>query len=180
MDGFKKYGAYSLVSLPLPEELQQQETSHAQQAQIKASKTALFTTLQKRLTPPPLSHTSSNSNDGGATTSAAIVASGGADIIEPFSIPDLKIGTLDAILLLADELTKSDALFENLLNKIVDQLRTLLASDADTLASVLTIGDRKLWVSVGRFASLLTLCCRLAGTIHQTLPLECDEVPHRQ
>ncbi|KAG2188686.1 hypothetical protein INT44_003825 [Umbelopsis vinacea] len=59
-----------------------------------------------------------------------------------FSIPEFKIGTLDALVLLSDELVKYDITFEQSVNKIVDLMRTLLKDQQNELASCLKVNDK--------------------------------------
>ncbi|OLL25557.1 V-type proton ATPase subunit C [Neolecta irregularis DAH-3] len=50
-----------------------------------------------------------------------------------FSIPSLKIGTLDALVIQSEELAKLDGTFEGVVNKIADVLKTVLPGQEDKL-----------------------------------------------
>ncbi|RUS35294.1 V-ATPase subunit C-domain-containing protein [Jimgerdemannia flammicorona] len=74
-----------------------------------------------------------------------------------FSIPVFKIGTLDALVVMSDDLAKFDLAFEQSTLKISDILRTLLRNAQTDLNSQLTVNE-----------------------IHQNLRMEYDEISHRQ
>ncbi|CAB4384333.1 ATPase, V1 complex, subunit C [Rhizophagus irregularis] len=59
-----------------------------------------------------------------------------------FIIPEFKIGTLDALVVISDELIKYDQSFESTAFKIVDILRTLLQGDLDQVAANLIVNDK--------------------------------------
>lgn len=53
-----------------------------------------------------------------------------------------KIGTLDTLVLLSEDLAKQDTAFESSANKIVDIIRSLLGSEAATkLAGSLSVNE---------------------------------------
>lgn len=52
-----------------------------------------------------------------------------------FPIPDLKVGTLDTLMALSDELHKVDTMVENSTRKIATQLQDLFVTDSNTKAS---------------------------------------------
>ncbi|KAI9258026.1 CRE-VHA-11 protein [Phascolomyces articulosus] len=61
----------------------------------------------------------------------------------PFNIPEFKIGTLDALVLLSDELTKYDTAFEQAVNKIADVLSNLVRGQPDALVQdFLLVNDK--------------------------------------
>ncbi|TPX33282.1 hypothetical protein SeMB42_g07503 [Synchytrium endobioticum] len=66
-----------------------------------------------------------------------------ADIC-PFSLPEFKIGTLDALMVLSDDLTKTDGQFETIAIKISDNLKTLLGGDVEEWRNNLQVGDKSL------------------------------------
>ncbi|KAJ3127310.1 Vacuolar ATP synthase subunit C [Nowakowskiella sp. JEL0407] len=74
------------------------------------------------------------------------IASKSADYSElfPFSLPDFKIGTLDSLVLLSDDLNKVDATFEGIVGKLSDNLRTLLGDDTDQWRSNLSVNDKSI------------------------------------
>ncbi|KAF9976227.1 Vacuolar ATP synthase subunit C [Actinomortierella ambigua] len=63
--------------------------------------------------------------------------------VSPLPIPDFKIGTLDTLVLLSEDLAKQDTLFENSVVKLVDTIRSLLGAEASTkLASSLSVNEK--------------------------------------
>lgn len=66
-----------------------------------------------------------------------------ADVYQ-FSLPEFKVGTLDALVVLSDELVKADAAFEAITTKIADSLRGLLNNDLDQWRSNLTVADKSI------------------------------------
>ncbi|KAJ3344923.1 hypothetical protein HDU83_004601 [Entophlyctis luteolus] len=76
-----------------------------------------------------------------------------ADIAElfPFDLPDFKVGTLDSLVILSDDLAKADAGFEAVSVKLGDNMRVLLSSDAaagaaniDQWRSNLAVNDKSI------------------------------------
>ncbi len=63
--------------------------------------------------------------------------------IYPFSIPDFKVGTLDSLMLLSDELGKIDGIVEGAVTKISDALKGLLNGDFEEWKRALVVGDSK-------------------------------------
>lgn len=57
----------------------------------------------------------------------------------PFQLPDFKVGTLDSLMVLSDELQKSDLIMETIILKLVDTLKTL----SNEYKELLTVGDSK-------------------------------------
>jgi V-type H+-transporting ATPase subunit C len=51
-----------------------------------------------------------------------------ADIF-PFAIPDFKVGTLDSLIVLSEELVKSDILIEQIVLKLSDSLKSMVKND---------------------------------------------------
>ncbi|KAI9141991.1 hypothetical protein BKA69DRAFT_1109454 [Paraphysoderma sedebokerense] len=60
----------------------------------------------------------------------------------PFIIPDLKIGSLDSLMVLSDDLVKIDSTFEAAVLKVVDIMRSLLHGDAEQLKANLTVNEK--------------------------------------
>ncbi|KAF1799035.1 hypothetical protein V8B55DRAFT_1387787 [Mucor lusitanicus] len=58
------------------------------------------------------------------------------------NIPDFKIGTLDALVLLSDDLVKYDTVFEQSVNKLADMLNTLLRGQQANLQDQLLVNDK--------------------------------------
>jgi len=71
----------------------------------------------------------------------ATVAGDGVNVI-PFKIPEFKIGTLDALVQQADDLTKLEASCEAVVAKVGDSLRSLLEGDEDKIAQQKTVNDK--------------------------------------
>ncbi|GJJ77998.1 V-type H+-transporting ATPase subunit C [Entomortierella parvispora] len=63
--------------------------------------------------------------------------------VAPLTIPEFKIGTLDTLVLLSEDLAKQDTAFESSANKLVDVIRSLLGSEAATkLAGSLSVNEK--------------------------------------
>lgn len=75
----------------------------------------------------PSSISRSNDPDDAFTAIKTTVPSD-AGTISRFPIPEFKIGTLDALVLQADELAKLDANVEGAVNKVVEVLRNIVSS----------------------------------------------------
>ncbi|KAF9925475.1 Vacuolar ATP synthase subunit C [Linnemannia zychae] len=75
----------------------------------------------------------------------AKIASSQNDLSEvaALPIPKFKIGTLDALVLLSEDLAKEDTAFESSANKLIDIIRTLLGPEAATqLPSNLSVNEK--------------------------------------
>ncbi|KAJ3070092.1 hypothetical protein HDU98_006854 [Podochytrium sp. JEL0797] len=72
------------------------------------------------------------------------IASRNSDLAEIFSfnLPDFKVGTLDTLVVLSDDLAKLDPLFESVTIKIGDNLRTLLNNDMDQWRNNLSVNEK--------------------------------------
>ncbi|CAK7236842.1 Vacuolar ATP synthase subunit C [Sporothrix bragantina] len=62
--------------------------------------------------------------------------------VQPFSIPEFKIGTLDALVQQADDLAKLDAGCESVASRVADSLRTILDGDEEKLAQHKIVNDK--------------------------------------
>lgn len=60
----------------------------------------------------------------------------------PFAIPSFKIGTLDALVQHADDLTKLNAVCESVVSKVGDSLKTILDGDEDKTAQHKMVNDK--------------------------------------
>ncbi|KAI0136234.1 V-ATPase subunit C [Xylariales sp. AK1849] len=60
----------------------------------------------------------------------------------PFSIPDFKIGTLDALVQQADDLSKLESACQGLVSKVADSLNTLLDGDQDKITQQKMVNDK--------------------------------------
>ncbi|KAF9905914.1 Vacuolar ATP synthase subunit C [Linnemannia zychae] len=75
----------------------------------------------------------------------AKIASSQNDLAEvaPLPIPEFKIGTLDTLVLLSEDLAKQDTAFESSANKLVDIIRSLLGPEAATkLTGSLSVNEK--------------------------------------
>jgi len=62
--------------------------------------------------------------------------------IRPFRLPDFKIGTLDSLVILSDDLGKYDQAFEGITNKIADNLKSLVHGDIEQWKNNLIVDDK--------------------------------------
>lgn len=76
------------------------------------------------------------------------------DILD-FSIPSFKIGTLDALVQHADDLTKLNAICEAVVSKVADSLAGILDGDEDKISQQKMVNDSKHCSSVELMAPLL-------------------------
>ena len=67
----------------------------------------------------------------------------------PFTIPEFKVGTLDALVQQADDLTKLEGACESVANKVSDSLKAVLEGDEGKLAQQKTVNDSALVSLVG-------------------------------
>ncbi|KAJ3092993.1 hypothetical protein HK102_013267 [Quaeritorhiza haematococci] len=74
------------------------------------------------------------------------VSSKGNEYAEVYSIglPDFKVGTLDALYVLSDDLQKLDPAVEAMAVKIAENLKTLLHNDIDQWRTNLTVNDKNI------------------------------------
>lgn len=61
--------------------------------------------------------------------------------VSPFSIPEFKIGTLDALIQQSEELAKLAGMCEGVVSKVGDCLRNVLEGDEDKIAQQKTVND---------------------------------------
>jgi len=59
----------------------------------------------------------------------------------PFNVPDLKVGTLDALVQQADELAKLEQGCKGVVDKVADALRGLLEGDEEKLQEQKVVND---------------------------------------
>ncbi|KAL2858315.1 hypothetical protein BJX68DRAFT_228405 [Aspergillus pseudodeflectus] len=62
--------------------------------------------------------------------------------VTPFSIPEFKIGTLDALVQQADELAKLEAACQGVVGKVGDALRNILDGDEGQIEKMKTVNDK--------------------------------------
>lgn len=61
--------------------------------------------------------------------------------VYPFAVPEFKIGTLDALVQQADELSRLEGVCEGVVGKVGDSLRTILEGDEDKIIQQKTVTD---------------------------------------
>ncbi|KAI9220570.1 vacuolar ATPase subunit C [Blastocladiella britannica] len=85
-----------------------------------------------------------NKQDRFATIKTALGAETSSKLadVSMFVVPDLKVGTLDTLVKLSDELTKVDAAAESVSNKLVDLMKSLLNGDVKQAEATLVVGNR--------------------------------------
>ena len=64
--------------------------------------------------------------------------------VYPFSVPQFKVGTLDSLMTLSDELVKTDLLAEQIVMKIADSLKMLSNNDISQWKQMLMVGDKNI------------------------------------
>ena len=69
----------------------------------------------------------------------------------PFSLPEFKVGTLDSLMVLSDELAKHDAQVESIVLRIAESLKSMLNNEAD-FNSNLVVGDKPIPAYLKSFA----------------------------
>ncbi|EXJ71485.1 V-type H+-transporting ATPase subunit C [Cladophialophora psammophila CBS 110553] len=96
----------------------------------------LFVSVPASITP------SGHKDDAIASVEKAANPSNG-DVL-PFSIPEFKIGTLDALLQQSDELAKLAALCHGVVGKVGDTLKNILDGDEEKIAMHKNVNDKPL------------------------------------
>lgn len=89
----------------------------------------------------PTSISSSNDKDEALESLKATVTASDVSV-QPFKIPDFKIGTLDALVQQADELAKLEMSCQGVVAKIGDSLKSLLEGDEEKIAQQKTVNDK--------------------------------------
>jgi len=90
----------------------------------------------------PTSIASSGDSEDAFKTVTAAVSSSEATMI-PFEIPELKIGTLDTLVLQADELAKLDGATEGTVAKVADILNSIFEGEERRITESKTINESK-------------------------------------
>lgn len=122
---------------------------------------------------------SSNKDDAVSALKATVSSDHGS--VLPFSIPDFKIGTLDALVQQADDLAKLEQNSEAVVAKVSDSLRSVLDNDPDRLAQYKMVNDSQCSMLCPEAETLLTqLMHRANRPVHHQLQLEQDSLPSRQ
>jgi V-type H+-transporting ATPase subunit C len=87
----------------------------------------------------PASISPSGDKDEALTALRSTVSSDGTTT--PFNIPAFKIGTLDALVGQADDLSKLSSSCEGVVGKVGESLRSILDGDEEKIAQQKTIND---------------------------------------
>jgi V-type H+-transporting ATPase subunit C len=82
---------------------------------------------------------SSDRDDALSTLAATVSPDNGRTL--PFNIPDFKIGTLDALVQQADDLTKLESACKSVVAKVADSLRSILDGDEDKINQQKMVND---------------------------------------
>jgi hypothetical protein len=90
----------------------------------------------------PTSISSSGDKDEALTTLRSSVSTNNGTTY-PFAIPEFKIGTLDALVQQADDLTKLSNSCQAVVGKVGDSLRSILDGDEDKIEQQKTINDSR-------------------------------------
>jgi V-type H+-transporting ATPase subunit C len=88
----------------------------------------------------PSSITPSHHRDDALDAITATVGSYNGSVA-PFSIPEFKIGTLDALVQQADELAKLEAACQGVVSKVGDALKNILEGDEAQIEKMKTVND---------------------------------------
>ncbi|KND02766.1 H(+)-transporting V1 sector ATPase subunit C [Spizellomyces punctatus DAOM BR117] len=62
----------------------------------------------------------------------------------PFALPEFKVGTLDSLVVLSDDLSKADTTVEGIATKIADNMRNLLNNDVEQWKSNLSVNEKSI------------------------------------
>ncbi|KAF8858145.1 vacuolar ATP synthase-like protein subunit C 1 [Acephala macrosclerotiorum] len=89
----------------------------------------------------PTSISPSNDKEEALTALRSTVGAENGEV-QPFKIPEFKIGTLDALVQQADDLAKLESSCEAVVAKVGDSLRSLLEGDEDKIAQQKTVNDK--------------------------------------
>ena len=91
----------------------------------------------------PTSITSTGDHDEAFGALQATV-SGDSESTSRFAIPEFSIGTLDALVQQADELSKLESQCEVVVNKVGESLRSILEGDEEKVAQQKTVNDSEI------------------------------------
>ena len=93
--------------------------------------------------------------------------------VNPFTIPEFKIGTLDALVSQADELTKLNGLCEGIVGKVGDSLRNILDGDEVKVSQQKVVNDSEFIISEeARVLDEANLVGRTRGAVSKQLLVE--------
>lgn len=102
----------------------------------------------------PTSISPANDHDEALTALRSAVTTDYGSVF-PFPIPEFKIGTLDALVQQADELSKLEAACESVVGKVGDSLKNILAGDEEKISQSKIVSDSQ-WGYVAIKTVLLT------------------------
>lgn len=85
---------------------------------------------------------SPSGNQDEALTALRSGVSGDLGTTYPFAIPEFKVGTLDALVQQADDLSKLEQGCRSVVDKTADSLRSLLEGDEEKLQQQKVVNDR--------------------------------------
>ena len=91
----------------------------------------------------PTSISPANDHDEALTALRSAVTTDYGTVF-PFPIPELKIGTLDALVQQADELSKLETGCEGVVAKVGDSLKNILDGDEEKISQSKTVNDSQL------------------------------------
>jgi V-type H+-transporting ATPase subunit C len=127
----------------------------------------------------PTSISPSNHPDEALEALRSTVTSDGGNT-SAFAIPKFKIGTLDALVQQADELSKLNSACEGVVSKVGDSLKTIL-DDEDKAQQQKTINDSTpSFFEVTWGSREAYVMCRAGRSIPAVLPMEQGQVQGRQ
>ncbi|KAF4464639.1 V-type H+-transporting ATPase subunit C [Fusarium albosuccineum] len=89
----------------------------------------------------PLGVFDSSDRDDALSSLRGTISSDNGSVL-PFNIPDFKIGTLDALVQQADDLTKLEASCQAVVAKVADSLKNVLEGDEDRIAQYKMVNDK--------------------------------------
>ena len=88
----------------------------------------------------PTSISRTNDHDEALTALRSAVTTDYGSVF-PFSVPEFKIGTLDALVQQADDLAKLEVGCEGVVSKVGDSLKTILEGDEQKIRQQKTVND---------------------------------------
>lgn len=101
---------------------------------------------------------SGDKDDAINSLSATISAENGS--VRPFNIPDFKIGTLDALVQQADDLTKLESTCQAVVAKVADSLKSILDGDEDKISQQKMVNDSEKCLGHRLVAAAIPqICC---------------------
>jgi V-type H+-transporting ATPase subunit C len=127
----------------------------------------------------PTSITPSNHAEEALAALGSTVTSDGGNT-SAFAIPNFKIGTLDALVQQADDLSKLNAACEGVVNKVGDSLKTILDGDEAKVQQQKTINDSTSCTNRAFWGNKTHIMLRARRPVPAELPMEQGQVQGRQ